>query len=611
MNFRLRRRFSPAVWVRYTSAYLIFCTDCGDDMKKLFAPLTALAVVMATPGYAQNVANLVFLVDESGSMSTEHAFIDDFVSDLDPALAINGFDSRNYALLGFGSSIGTGPANLREFTIGTGQFGTPTEFATATQGLVTSGGTEDGYAAINAALVGYTLPTGAKTTTTYVLITDEDRDNTDNALTFGSVLADIQASGATLVSVVNLDIRDNAQNSAISTDGTSAFVQNGRSFSSNPFGGFSGGAGTTEADYAALALQTNGCVADLNKLRAGGDEAAAFAAAFQTCVLNAASSPAIVAIFQSLNLPFAQSALSVADQLRIGLRMVALAMSNSGTGGFFSTQDQGVVDNMLGVEGLRGYAQVSGSSGSLSGGFDTNGRFFTVGTDYTQEGAAGVFRFGAAIAMGNSSAKNNTSTIDTEAKMGSNYALYRTNGGLQVLGNLLIGDTDQDTARIANAATVTGATTGEYKSLSFEVGQRFSLDGSTNNILTPYLGVARDNYEVANFTDSSNAVVPGFDMETNYVKLGLRYENVRQVSFGRLYTEVDLAWNRVTSEDITVKSGGTVGNTPAATDKDRFDLALNFGVETGPGSILTVSLAGTNSDNVRSGTLGLGIEMNF
>ncbi len=96
-------------------------------MKYLYASVAMAALTIGAPVAAQtaggNVANTIFLVDESGSMAGEQTFLEQFVLDIDPALKIAGFTERNYGLMGF-AGPGTGPANLREFTVGTGQLGT-------------------------------------------------------------------------------------------------------------------------------------------------------------------------------------------------------------------------------------------------------------------------------------------------------------------------------------------------------------------------------------------------------------------------------------------------------------------------------------------------------
>ncbi|MFO7759688.1 MAG: hypothetical protein R6V26_14650, partial [Roseovarius sp.] len=62
-----------------------------------------VAVSLATGVSAQSTANLIFAVDESGSMGTEQAFLGDFASDIDAALGGAGFSTVNFGLTGYGS----------------------------------------------------------------------------------------------------------------------------------------------------------------------------------------------------------------------------------------------------------------------------------------------------------------------------------------------------------------------------------------------------------------------------------------------------------------------------------------------------------------------------
>src|SRR5690606_11945179 len=118
----------------------------------LAAVLTAGAVTMATAAPINPVADVVFIVDESGSMDAEHAWLGSLVSavgGLDDKLALAGVTDRRYWLVGFGGDAFTGG----RFVGGCGSAGCDaTTFGTATTGLVTDGGTEDVYAGMYFAL---------------------------------------------------------------------------------------------------------------------------------------------------------------------------------------------------------------------------------------------------------------------------------------------------------------------------------------------------------------------------------------------------------------------------------------------------------------------------
>src|SRR6056297_3181305 len=66
----------------------------------MFAP-DAQATTTTT---VNTTSNVVFLVDESGSMTTEHQFLKDVILDLDAGLDSAGVTDRSYGVVGFGAS---------------------------------------------------------------------------------------------------------------------------------------------------------------------------------------------------------------------------------------------------------------------------------------------------------------------------------------------------------------------------------------------------------------------------------------------------------------------------------------------------------------------------
>ena len=234
--------------------------------------------------------DIVFLVDESGTMATEHAWLLTLPTTLNAALvAANigaGVNPNNYALVGFGGHIN--PAH--KHTVGGGDWGTAAECDTAAGGLfLGGGGTEDGYEACYFALNNYTYRGDA--IKVYILITDEERhDITGGTVTKASITADLQSSGVILASCLNLSITDTLAQPAIGRKGTTVYTgtlippyyTTGTLLSlvAGP------GGGTTVADYCDVtdvvpAPQPDGGTSwDLNILRLGGAEAVSFTSAF-------------------------------------------------------------------------------------------------------------------------------------------------------------------------------------------------------------------------------------------------------------------------------------------------------------------------------------------
>lgn len=259
--------------------------------NRLFSTLLAavaatVCIGLAAPAQAQRTGQIVFVVDESGSMSGEHAFLQSFVPALESQLLAAGLNSVQFGLVGFGNSA----VVPRQFLIGGNPFGSAADFASAAGGLVISGGTEDGYAGIQYALNNYTFGGGANTAV-IVLVTDEDRDNTDSALNFNVILVNLQNANVSLSAIVDQMINGPGGEVGIGTDGVRTYIDANGDGIPEEVGPptFGSAAGTTNADYTALVLSfSNGCVADLSQLRSGGTAAQAFAETMARCLIQQA-----------------------------------------------------------------------------------------------------------------------------------------------------------------------------------------------------------------------------------------------------------------------------------------------------------------------------------
>jgi hypothetical protein len=250
-------------------------------MKNTALVAALLAAFSAPAAFAAaTTADVVVIMDESGSMSGEQAWMPGTISLLNAGLVANGLSGNGYGLVGFGASSGTAGTDLvRSIPVGGGQFGTPAEFATASAGLVTNGGTEDGYRGMDLAST-YTFRAGAARN--FILVTDEDRDNTLGSLTFASMLASLTGSNTLLNAVVNANFLCGDSSVAL------GMTANGTGYKANGSGGFTtctgatnvSGAGNTEFDYVDLALASGGAAWDLNILRGGGLDAESFTNAF-------------------------------------------------------------------------------------------------------------------------------------------------------------------------------------------------------------------------------------------------------------------------------------------------------------------------------------------
>lgn len=230
-------------------------------------------------------ADVLFVIDESGSMAGEHSWISNMVADLEAGLiAANvgtGSYSNNYGLIGFGAA--SPGISGHTHSVGGSDWGSATNLSTASSLLETSGSFEDGWEAINYGLNNYSFRMDAAVN--IILITDEDRDTYDSSLTYNDLLSALMSKGALLNSVINCGFSDGmgSPNSAIgvSADGT-AYIADGSGGFTASTGGQQNGtcAGSTKADYADLAWDTGGAAWDLGHLRAGGSTATSFSNAF-------------------------------------------------------------------------------------------------------------------------------------------------------------------------------------------------------------------------------------------------------------------------------------------------------------------------------------------
>lgn len=246
--------------------------------KKLaIATSLAVASMAGSQAFALPLyADIVSIVDESGSMSGEQAWLSGMVNSLDSGLNTAGLTPNRYGLVGFGASSTHGVGG-HSHLVGGGQFGTAAEFGTATGGLVISGATEDGWDGIDFAN-SYSFRSGAARN--YILVTDEDRDTVDNTLTYNGVLASMTSTNTLLNAVLNIAIRCSDNSVALGVD------SKGTGYKADGSGGYITCTGatiatsTSKSHYADMALATGGAAWDLNQLRAGGLTATSFTAAF-------------------------------------------------------------------------------------------------------------------------------------------------------------------------------------------------------------------------------------------------------------------------------------------------------------------------------------------
>ena len=128
------------------------------------------------------MADIVFLIDNSGSMSTEIAAVKNNCEAFADALVASEIDYR-LGLVQFGQYANGGHPRL----MGSGLTANVTEFKSWVATMPADGGSEYGFEAIRLAILSYSFrPASQKV---FILITDEDSDDRDKQTTIDMILA--------------------------------------------------------------------------------------------------------------------------------------------------------------------------------------------------------------------------------------------------------------------------------------------------------------------------------------------------------------------------------------------------------------------------------------
>lgn len=220
-------------------------------------------------------ADIILLVDESGSMIMQHQWITEMVNQLDNALIESGVgvEPRNrFGVIGFGGDCSKDAGFGKPFfTEGGDAYVLAENITELTQGLTTGGKYEDGYGAIISAFEQYMFRGGAKH---FILISDEDRDVFSN-VTRDDIEFMLKANNVVLDVVVNQEFTaGEIQALGINVNG-SAYIFDpsldslfrtinhvGASIHDSAYG-------STDDDYTQLAFLVNGGSWNLNLLQQG------------------------------------------------------------------------------------------------------------------------------------------------------------------------------------------------------------------------------------------------------------------------------------------------------------------------------------------------------
>eukprot|EP00117_Sycon_ciliatum_P002421 scpid7190/ scgid3720/ Fibrillin-1 len=238
-------------------------------------------------------ADIIFVIDESASMVTEHQWLSRLSDQLDKALAVQGIGiamPNYFGLVGFAKDS---PAHKtgRIIRMENGRlFGSALDLSDATVELALDGRDEDMYYGIVTALEQYPFRPGLACQ--IVGVTDEGRtvlpppvnSSLTASPTFNTILAMLQEKNCALNVVVNQQMSADSKSALGVGSSRDGFVEVG----SGEFEVLRGvgvanvdsAHGSTHRAYTLLAFATGGGAWDLNKLRVGGPTADAFTKAF-------------------------------------------------------------------------------------------------------------------------------------------------------------------------------------------------------------------------------------------------------------------------------------------------------------------------------------------
>ena len=240
-------------------------------------------VILFITNNVNHSADVILVVDESGSMNTEHQWIINMTRRLDEVLQelnIGRNVSNMFGLTGFGSFKYT---NGRIVTYNGRSFFEANEVDKLIAMLQVSGREEDGYLALKFAIDNYEFRSNA--VKQFILITDEERDILETGLNKTNILNMIEDSQLSGVVSEGFESVDSIPAIGMDSNGN-AYVYD--PLSPNLIRLVIGGArpikdtsyATTNEDYTDLVLSSEGSIWDLLLLRQGGQVAEAFTEAF-------------------------------------------------------------------------------------------------------------------------------------------------------------------------------------------------------------------------------------------------------------------------------------------------------------------------------------------
>ncbi len=581
--------------------------------------LAAAVALGASDAFAQSTSDIVFIVDESGSLGGEQAFLQTFVPTLDQNLNNNGIQAR-YGLVGFGEGGANDLGVI--YDVGGGQFGNAAQFSSsAAANLDTSGSFEDGYSAIDVAVRGYNF--NPNSSVVLVIVTDEDRDNGNNALNAQTVQAQLAGinGGATLVGIVDADITGTGGETGIGTDGTNAFIVDmAGNVAQVPLGTLTSSAGATEADYIAPALASpNGCIADLNQLRAGGAAATGFANVFNLCLAQAAISgtPAnlshpLLSVIRDIGMTFARS-----HSREARLRMDGLDGGGAHRGAGYQPQRGEVLLDAYGFDGLRMFIDFRAADGDFdshgnNAGFDYDGYSISAGIDKSFTAWSNSALVGVSLNTTDYSgiADGGLGNVNVQGYGATFYGGIENGNGFYGDAHVGYSMLDIDSNRINNQGTFSGDTDGSILSAGIRIGYDFParlsnpIRGRTFSV-GPYASVNLALLDIDSFGEDNNGLtVSDFDSERLDGEIGLRSQLGMEVNGATAFVKTNVGYRHDLLDDgqtvgLTTTGGATGSQRIDASNESAFVFGLGLGAAVNQNLTFALEYDGQYGDDIK------------
>ena len=238
----------------------------------------------------RQTADIILLVDESGSMSMEHGWIPDMAVKLDSMLReldIGNSTRNRFGVVGFGGNCKSDHSTLGAvYSASSSQgFYSSEDVLAVIQSLQDGGQVEDGYSAVETALESYVLGNASRL---FILITDEDRSILNPNLTRSYIQGALTQMNVVLnAAVVQRLYAGDLRAMGVDVNQTAYVFDPSTASLHRTLGGrrgvvlpSDGGYGHTWEDYTQLAWNSGGAVWDLGLLREGGLVTEAFGRAF-------------------------------------------------------------------------------------------------------------------------------------------------------------------------------------------------------------------------------------------------------------------------------------------------------------------------------------------